>query len=67
MLNVDHECSRLSTQIGIQSLDSKQLELLGRKHSGEDGLRAVEEASAIFGPENVSFDLYVARSAAPNP
>ena len=41
--------------IGIQSLRTKNLKFLGRSHSNQDGLKAIELAKDIF--NNYSFDL----------
>lgn len=49
----DAGINRLS--MGIQSFDSKDLEFLGREHSSEDALKAIEIAKGIF--ERVSIDL----------
>ncbi len=45
--------------MGIQALDDKSLKFLGREHSVEDALAALDIAKAIF--DNVSFDLIYAR------
>lgn len=49
--------NRLS--LGIQSFDDEQLAFLGRNHSAEEGIKAIESAQNIF--ERVSFDLIYAR------
>ncbi|OMH80043.1 Radical S-adenosyl methionine domain-containing protein 1, mitochondrial [Zancudomyces culisetae] len=41
--------------IGIQSFDDKVLEWMGRKHSGKDGIKALQTAQKLFG--NVTYDL----------
>lgn len=45
--------------LGIQSFDEQTLHFLGRAHSADDGLRALDAAQAHFG--RVSFDLITAR------
>lgn len=45
--------------LGIQSLDADMLQFLGRAHSVEEGLRAIETAQAQFA--RVSFDVITAR------
>ncbi len=44
--------------LGLQSFDDRALAFLGRAHSGEEGLRALEAAQAAV--ERVSFDLIYA-------
>ena len=51
---LDAGINRLS--IGVQSLDDKLLELLGRRHSADDAVRAYRMASEA-GFDNVSIDL----------
>ena len=51
---LDSGINRLS--IGVQSLDDKLLELLGRRHSADDAVRAYRMASEA-GFDNVSIDL----------
>ncbi|XP_047689846.1 radical S-adenosyl methionine domain-containing protein 1, mitochondrial isoform X3 [Prionailurus viverrinus] len=46
--------NRLS--IGLQSLDDKELQLLGRTHSASDALQTLAEARRLF-PRRVSVDL----------
>ncbi|MEW5745779.1 MAG: radical SAM family heme chaperone HemW [Nitrospirota bacterium] len=46
--------NRLS--IGVQSMDQRELEVLGRRHTAEAGYRAVDAARAA-GFDNVSLDL----------
>ena len=41
--------------IGIQSFDNNNLKFLGRSHSSNDGLKAIEYAQKVF--DNYSFDL----------
>lgn len=53
----DAGINRLS--LGIQSLHDEQLQFLGRKHSAEDGRRAIEIARDTF--PRYSFDLIYAR------
>lgn len=48
--------NRLS--LGLQSFDDKALQFLGRAHSANEGLRALETAQAHF--DRVSFDLIYA-------
>jgi len=45
--------------IGVQSLDNSSLRYLGRLHSAEDALRAINVAKSTF--ERVSFDLIYSR------
>jgi oxygen-independent coproporphyrinogen-3 oxidase len=45
--------------IGVQSLSDKDLSFLGREHSAQEALQAVQSANKIFG--RVSFDLIYAR------
>ena len=45
--------------IGIQALNDKDLKGLGRQHSVQEGIRAIETACQIF--KRVSFDLIYAR------
>ena len=49
--------NRLS--LGIQSLNDSDLKLLGRLHTVDEGLRAIEIAQSLF--SRVSFDLIYAR------
>ena len=49
--------NRLS--LGVQSLDDDQLKFLGRTHSVDDALRAIERAGQAF--DRLSFDLIYAR------
>ncbi|CAO3646091.1 unnamed protein product [Cunninghamella echinulata] len=49
--------NRLS--LGIQSFDDASLRLLGRDHSGTDGIRGIGQARKIF--DNLTFDLIFAR------
>ncbi|XP_049638815.1 radical S-adenosyl methionine domain-containing protein 1, mitochondrial [Suncus etruscus] len=42
--------------IGVQSLDDRELQLLGRTHTARDALRTLEEARRLF-PGRVSTDL----------
>ncbi len=44
--------------LGLQSLDDKALQFLGRLHGVEEGLKALETAQAVF--NRVSFDLIYA-------
>ncbi|TIX50086.1 radical SAM family heme chaperone HemW [Alteraurantiacibacter aquimixticola] len=44
--------------LGLQALDDAKLRFLGRLHSAEEGLRALETAQNVF--ERVSFDLIYA-------
>jgi len=53
----DAGINRLS--LGVQSLDAKQLEFLGRAHSPFDAMRAIALAGDIF--DYISFDLIYAR------
>lgn len=45
--------------LGIQSLDDQHLRLLGRKHSRDDALRAIEVAQSVF--TRVNLDLMYGR------
>ncbi len=45
--------------LGVQSLEDEALRLLGRAHSGEQAMQALELARAIF--PRISFDLIYAR------
>lgn len=45
--------------VGIQALNDKDLKLLGRLHSSEEAMKAIETACATF--DRVSFDLIYAR------
>ena len=45
--------------IGVQSLDDKVLKFLGRQHSAEEAVRAVQTAGEVF--DRYSFDLMYAR------
>jgi oxygen-independent coproporphyrinogen-3 oxidase len=45
--------------LGVQSLDDGVLRFLGRLHSAQEGLAALETAQSVF--ERVSFDLIYAR------
>jgi oxygen-independent coproporphyrinogen-3 oxidase len=45
--------------LGVQSLDDEVLRFLGRLHSAQEGLAALETAQSVF--ERVSFDLIYAR------
>lgn len=45
--------------IGVQALDDPDLERLGRKHSANEALAAIERAQDVF--QRVSFDLIYAR------
>ncbi len=45
--------------LGLQALDDRTLQFLGRLHGAAEGLRAVETAQAVF--DRVSFDLIYAR------
>ncbi|RHZ79886.1 hypothetical protein Glove_140g155 [Diversispora epigaea] len=47
--------------LGLQSLNPKDLKLLGRDHSVNEGVKALEMAKQIFGDQNVSFDLIFGR------
>ena len=49
--------NRLS--VGIQSLNDEALAFLGRDHSGDDGLRALQDAQRVF--DRTTFDLIYAR------
>jgi oxygen-independent coproporphyrinogen-3 oxidase len=49
--------NRLS--IGIQSFDDAQLKFLGRGHSAEEGIKAIDLAQKLF--DRVTFDLIYAR------
>lgn len=44
--------------IGVQSFQEKNLKFLGRTHSAQDGIKAIETAHAYF--DRVSFDLIYA-------
>ena len=46
--------NRLS--IGVQSFNNKNLEFLGRIHSGEEAIKAIKEAQKV-GFENINIDL----------
>lgn len=50
--------NRLS--LGVQSLDDKALRFLGREHSAQEAIQAIEIAKAQFG--RTSFDLIYARA-----
>jgi oxygen-independent coproporphyrinogen-3 oxidase len=45
--------------LGVQSLDDEVLQFLGRLHSAQEGLAALETAQSVF--QRVSFDLIYAR------
>lgn len=45
--------------IGVQSLIKKDLKFLGREHSNNEAIEAIESASSIF--DNYSFDLIYSR------
>lgn len=45
--------------VGIQALNDPDLKLLGRQHSAEEAIRAIETACSTF--DRVSFDLIYAR------
>ena len=45
--------------IGVQSFNEKDLSVLGRKHSGQEAINAIESAGNIF--RKYSFDLIYAR------
>jgi oxygen-independent coproporphyrinogen-3 oxidase len=45
--------------LGVQSLNAQDLQFLGREHSANEAMRAVDAAGDIF--ENYSFDLIYAR------
>lgn len=45
--------------LGLQALDDRALRALGRQHSSEEGLAALEIAQSVF--DRVSFDLIYAR------
>ncbi|KAG2383172.1 hypothetical protein C9374_004509 [Naegleria lovaniensis] len=47
--------NRLS--IGVQSFDSDCLKTLGREHSVDEALYAIESAKSIFGKDSLSIDL----------
>ena len=47
------------TSIGVQALNDKDLQSLGREHSAKEAIEAVQLANKIFG--RVSFDLIYAR------
>ncbi|MBX9976939.1 MAG: radical SAM family heme chaperone HemW [Alphaproteobacteria bacterium] len=49
--------NRLS--VGIQSFDDAQLKFLGRGHSADEGIKAIDLAQKLF--ERVTFDLIYAR------
>ncbi|OAD03631.1 hypothetical protein MUCCIDRAFT_110504 [Mucor lusitanicus CBS 277.49] len=51
--------NRLS--LGIQSLNTHDLKMLGRDHTGEEALKALSVAKDIFHKERVTFDLIYAR------
>eukprot|EP00762_Andalucia_godoyi_P002871 ANDGO_04439.mRNA.1 mitochondrial Radical S-adenosyl methionine domain-containing protein 1 len=53
--------SRLS--LGIQSVDAHTLKLLGRDHSPQDAVLAVQNAVRVFGARGVSVDLIVGTCA----
>ncbi len=45
--------------LGVQSLDDKELQFLGRKHSAKEAVQAIEIANENF--DRFSFDLIYAR------
>lgn len=45
--------------VGVQSLDNEQLAFLGREHTADDAIRALDTARAVF--DRYSFDLIYAR------
>ena len=49
---------RPNNGLGLQSLDDKALQFLGRLHDATEGLKALETAQNVF--ERVSFDLIYA-------
>ncbi|MBH67233.1 MAG: coproporphyrinogen III oxidase [Rhodospirillaceae bacterium] len=53
----DAGINRLS--LGVQSFDDEALRFLGRGHTAEDAIAAIEKAHALF--DNISFDLIYAR------
>lgn len=54
-----HEAGVNRLSIGIQSLDDEALSFLGRRHSAQEALKALEIASSYF--PRFSFDLIYAR------
>lgn len=50
--------SRIS--LGIQSLDASVLQVLGRQHSPENAIQAVENCCQVFGEGHVSVDFILA-------
>lgn len=45
--------------VGVQSFDNEQLAFLGREHTADDAMRALDTARAVF--DRYSFDLIYAR------
>ncbi|CAG8464545.1 3870_t:CDS:10 [Diversispora eburnea] len=43
--------------LGLQSLNSKDLKLLGRDHSVNEGIKALEMAKRIFGDQNTALEM----------